>query len=410
VSAPVRDAEIVIVGGGALGCGVAYFLARAGCRDVVLLERGALGGATTSQAAGLVGQVRASTARVEVARFSVRTFTALAAETGADPDYRAVGSLRLALTAEREAEFRRLVAVGHRAGLDVDFVSPAEAARRFPLLDGRRIRAAIFCPSDGYVQPHGLVTAYAAGARARGVRIHTDTPVLALAVRRGAVAGVLTGAGEVRAATVVVAAGPWTAALAATAGVGLPLVPVRHQYFVTEPVDGMAPDLPVLRIPDLSLYARGEVRGLLLGGFEPDPESVDPRTLPADAAPLAADWARLGRFGEDAVDVMPAVAEARVRATFQGLPAFTPDGQFCLGPVAAVRGLYMAAGCCAHGVSGSAALAAVAAAEVLGAPPPVALPGARAGRFAAAAVDWPAARRGAEAVYAGYYGLSPAEG
>jgi glycine/D-amino acid oxidase-like deaminating enzyme len=410
VSEPVADAEVVIVGGGALGCAVAYFLGRAGRRDVVLLEKGELGGATTSQAAGLVGQVRASAARVEVARFSVRTFTALAAETGVDPDYRAVGSLRLALTAEREAEFRRLVAVGRRAGLDVDWVSPAEAARRFPLLAAGRIRAAIFCPTDGYVQPHGLVSAYAAGARAGGVRIHTGTPVLGLAVRGGAVAGVLTAGGEVRAATVVVAAGPWTAGLAATAGVALPLVPVRHQYFVTEPLAGMAADLPVLRIPDLSLYARGEVQSLLLGGFEADPESADPRALSADGPPLAADWARLTRFGEDAIGVMPAVADARVRATFQGLPAFTPDGQFCLGAVAGVRGLFMAAGCCAHGVSGSAALGAVAAAAVLGEPAPVALPGARAGRFAAATVDWPAARDGAEQVYAGYYALSPASG
>jgi glycine/D-amino acid oxidase-like deaminating enzyme len=402
----IGDAEIAIVGGGALGCAVAYFLARAGRRDVILLEKGDLGGATTSQAAGLVGQVRASTARVEVARFSVRTFTALAAETGADPDYRAVGSLRLALTAEREAEFRRLVAVGQRAGLDVDFVSPAEAARRFPLLDARRIRAAILCPTDGYIQPHGLVSAYVAGARAGGVRFHTGTPVLGLAVRRGAVAGVLTSRGEVRAATVVVAAGPWAAGLAATAGVELPLVPVRHQYFVTEPLEGMAPDLPVLRIPDLSLYARGEVRSLLLGGFEADPESVDPRGLAADGPPLGADWARLGRFGEDALGVMPTVGDAPVRATFQGRPAFTPDGQFCLGEVPSVHGLYMAAGCCAHGVSGSAALGAVAAAAVLGEAPPIDLPGARARRFGAA-VDWAAARKGAEQVYAGYYALSP---
>ncbi len=403
-------AEVTIVGGGVLGCAVAYFLAKAGKRDVVVLEKDELASGTTSQAAGLVGQVRTSTARVRIARFSVRTFAALGAETGHDPDFRQVGSLRLALTPEREAEFRQLVAVGRREGLEVEFVPMREVARRFPLIDGSRIRAAIWCPSDGYVQPYGVTMAYAQGARALGVRIHTGTRVLALACRRGAVSGVLTDRGELRTETAVVAAGPWAARLAATAGVALPLVPVRHQYFVTEAVAGVGPDLPVVRIPDLRLYVRAEVRGLLVGGFEAHPESLDPASLPADYRrfPVPPDWERLAGFGQDGIDVLPALADARVQTTFQGYPTFTPDGHFCLGEVPGVRGLVMAAGCCAHGVSGSAGLGATVAAAIVGEEPLVDLGPVRAARFASGNLDWDGARRAAERAYASYYAIHPA--
>lgn len=409
MSGPLRDAEIAIIGGGAFGCAVAYFLAQAGKRDVVLLEKDELASGTTSQAAGLVGQVRASPARVRIAMFSVRTFRALARETGHDPDYRPVGSLRLALTPEREAEFRRMVEVGRREGLDVEFVSPAEAARRFPLLDRSRVRAAIWCPSDGYLQPYGLTMAYARGARALGVRIHTGTPALGLVVRNGAVTGVRTAHGEIRTETVVVAAGPWAGMLATTAGVELPLVPVRHQYLVTEAIPGVSPALPVVRVPDLRLYVRAEVEGLIVGGFEADPVSVDPRGLPPDYGSLAVEpgWETLAGFGQDGLGVLPALAEARVSATFRGLPTFTPDGHFCLGEAPGVRGLVMAAGCCAHGVSGSAGLGATVAAMILGEESLVDLGPIRASRFASGGVAWDTARHAAERVYADYYALHP---
>ncbi|HEV8674841.1 MAG TPA: FAD-binding oxidoreductase [Methylomirabilota bacterium] len=405
----LRDAEIAIVGGGAFGCAVAYFLARAGKRDVVLLEKDDLAAGTTSQAAGLVGQVRLSPARVRVAMFSVRTFQTLARETGRDPDFRQVGSLRLALTAEREAEFRQLAAVGQREGLDVELVPVPEAAKRFPLLDVARVRAALWCPSDGYLQPYGLTVAYAEGARARGVRIHTGTRVLGVLTRDGAVAGVRTDQGDVRADVVVVAAGPWAGRLVASVGVELPIVPVRHQYFVTDPVAGVAPDLPVVRVPDLRLYVRAEVNGLIVGGFEATPTSVDPRGLPPDYRALRVEpgWEALSSFGEDGLEVLPALGQARIASTFRGLPTFTPDGQFCLGDVPGLRGLVMAAGCCAHGVSGSAGLGATVAATIVGEAPVFDVGPARAARFGRGPVDWDAARRAAEGVYGAYYGLPP---
>jgi glycine/D-amino acid oxidase-like deaminating enzyme len=405
----LRDAQIVIVGGGAVGCAVAYFLAQGGPRDVVLLEKDELAAGTTSQAAGLVGQVRLSPARVRLAMFSVRTFRALARDTGRDPDYRAVGSLRLALTAEREAEFRQLVAVGQREGLDVELVPAREAAKRFPLLDVTRVRAALWCASDGYIQPYGLTMAYAEGARARGVRIHTGTRVLALLREGGAVTGVRTDQGDIRCERVVVAAGPWAGPLAASAGVELPIVPVRHQYFVTDPMAGVTPELPVVRIPDLRLYLRAEVHGLIVGGFEATPTSADPRELGHQYHDRRVEpgWEALSGFGEDGGMVVPTLREARVAATFQGLPTFTPDGQFCLGEVPGARGLVMAAGCCAHGVSGSAGLGALVAGMMLGEPALVEPGPVEAGRFGRGPVDWRAARGAAEAVYGAYYGLAP---
>ncbi len=401
----LRDAEITVIGGGVLGCAVAYFLAGAGKRDVAVLEKDELASGTTSQAAGLVGQVRASAAQVRIARFSVRTFTALARETGYDPDYRQVGSFRLALTPEREAEFRRMVAVGQGEGLEVDFVPLREVRERFPLLDLAGVRAAIWCPTDGYIQPYGLTMAYARGARDLGVRIHTGTRVLGIRLTGGAVDGVVTDRGEIRTATVVVAAGPWTGLLTAAAGAELPIVPVRHQYFVTERLAGVRPDLPVLRVPDLGFYVRAEVEGLIVGGFEANPTSLDPRTFPPnyEGFSVEPDWQTVAGLAQEAFDVVPALRDAGIAAVFRGLPTFTPDGNFCIGEVPGVRGLMVAGGCCAHGVAGSAGLGTTVAAAILGEEPLVDLGPVQASRFGAAPVDWPAARRAAERAYAGYY-------
>ncbi|MGH8722646.1 MAG: NAD(P)/FAD-dependent oxidoreductase, partial [Burkholderiales bacterium] len=268
--ADLEDAEIVIVGGGAIGCAIAFRLAEAGKTDVLLLEKNAaLASATTAQAAGLVGQVRSSADRVRLAMDSVATFRRLQRHGGATPNWREVGSLRIALTDARAEEFGELLATARRAGLDVELLDQAAAEVRWPGRITADVKAVLWCPSDGYLQPYDLAMAYREHARAAGARFATDVRVTGIALAGGAVAAVETTRGRVRCATAIIATGAHGWHVARLAGLELPIVPVRHEYFITVPIEGLRPDLPTFRVPDATLYGRPDVNALLLGGWEP---------------------------------------------------------------------------------------------------------------------------------------------
>jgi len=404
--AELRDAEITIVGGGAVGCAVAYVLAREGYPDIQVVECGELAGATSSQAAGLVGQVRTSPERTRLAMASVATYSRIQQETGYTADWRQTGSIRIAMTEERVAEFRAMAGIADTVGLHVEFLTPARLGQLFPLLDAAHVKAALWCPTDGYLQPHGLVMAYAAAARDRGVTFATHTRVTHINVPRGSISGVRTDRGEARTDVVINAAGPWASAVALLAGVELPIVPVRHEYFVTMPVAGWHSDLPVLRIPDIRIYARAEVRGILCGGWEADSLSLDPRELAlGQKLAVRPDWDVLFGFARDFAQFVPAVGSTGIREVFRGFPGFSPDGRFIVGPVPGMRGLVMAAACNAHGVSGSAGLAE----HVLESLGPDASPYVRSlspARFMPRTWAWETARQRSERVYQNYYGLA----
>ncbi len=405
--ADVRDAEVTIVGGGAIGCAVAYVLAGAGYRDVQVVEQGELAGATSGQAAGLVGQVRATKERCRLAMASVAAYARIEQETGYTADWRQTGSVRIATTTPRAAEFRALAVVARSAGLEVEFLTAERLAGLYPMLDTTGVTAALWCPTDGYLQPNSLVTAYARAARDRGVTFATHTTVTGLRISGGAVTGVRTDRRAVATDLVINAAGPWAGAVASLAGQRLPIVPVRHEYFVTRAVAGWHRDVPVLRIPDLRLYARAEGQGILCGGWEPDGLSLDPRAVTiGQVLAVRPDWDVLSGFARDFAAFAPAVTEAGVRTVFRGFPAFSPDGRFIVGPVPGVRGLVMAAACNAHGVSGSAGLAG----HVLESLQPDPSPYVRSlspGRFYPPTWDWESARAHAQRIYQDYYSLPP---
>ena len=406
--AGLRDAEVTIVGGGAIGCAVAYCLVRAGYPDIQILDRGELAGATSSQAAGLVGQVRSSVARTRLAMASVAMYSRIEQETGYTADWRQTGSIRVAMTRERVEEFGAMADVAAAAGLEVEFLDAGRLAELLPPLDTRLAKAALWCPTDGYLQPHSLVMAYAQAARDRGVTIAAQTTVTGITVARGAVTGVRTSAGSAATDMVINAAGPWAGAVASLAGAELPVVPVRHEYFVTVPQDGWHGALPVLRIPDIRIYARAEVKGILCGGWEADGLSLDPRAVTV-GEPLAVspDWDVLAGFAADFARFIPGVATAQIREVFRGYPAFSPDGRFIVGPVPGIRGFVMAAACNAHGVSGSAGLAE----SVLESLQPDPSPYTRSlspARFMPRDWTWESARDRAELVYETYYELAAA--
>jgi glycine/D-amino acid oxidase-like deaminating enzyme len=350
--------DFVIIGGGAVGCGVAYSLARAGHTNVLVLERApTLAAMTSSQAAGLVGQVRTSLDRTQLAMWSVKTFTELQEESGATPAWQQVGSLRIALTDARVREFDQMLGVAKQAGLLVERISAVRAAELWPAMSFERAKDILWCPSDGYLQPYDLTMAYAQHARRVGVRFETNSRVDEILMTQGRVAGVRTDSKIIHCKYVVNAAGAHAYHLARSVGLELPIFPVRHEFFVTIPAQLHA-RLPVVRIPDSSLYLRAETSALLCGGWERAALASDPHSFPLAGSPPAIqpDWDVLAWFAEQLAPEFPTVSGIGIRTVFKGWPTFTPDGLFIIGPSSRVPGFVMAGGCNAHGVSGSAGI------------------------------------------------------
>jgi glycine/D-amino acid oxidase-like deaminating enzyme len=421
----IQYAEIVIIGGGAVGCAVAYSLAKAGKTDVLLLEKEpTVAAVTTPQAAGLVGQVRNSVERTRLAMWSVKTFSQLERDAEARPGWRQVGSLRVALCPERVAEFERMKSVADQAGLEVEFIDRAAASRKWPVMNFDRAQAVLWCPSDGYLQPSDLTMSYVAHARRLGVRFQTKSPVQRVLVKDGRVMGVETDAGVIQCEMVINAAGAHAYHIARSVGLELPIVPVRHEYFITVHAEGLEPDLPVIRIPDSALYLRAEINSLLCGGWERTGLSTDPRefSLETNPPPIDPDWDVLGWFAEQLAPDIPQVQQLGIRSVFRGWPTFTPDGRFIVGESSRVKGFVMAGGCNAHGVSGSAGIGRHLVESILDPDPSPYVKSLSPDRFdqhVAAPLrdaepsfgetrlpwDWPTARREAQHYYETYYDL-----
>lgn len=401
------DSEFVIIGGGAVGCGVAYALAKAGNRDIVVLERAAeLGSITTSQGAGLCGQVRTSPERVQLARHSVAVFRELQNDADVKPDWHEVGSLRIALGDRLADEFTRLRGVCDEAGLNVELLSIPESQTRWPILDFTSARAVLWCPSDGWMTPRNVVHAYAHQCRKLGVRFETATSVESIVVQNGRVVRVETNRGPVECAYVINAAGTAAYHIATLVGLELPIVPVRHEYFVTAADPGLPRDLPCLRIPELSLYGRVRDGGFLLGGWEPAALDVDPRTFSLQSAPppVETDWDVLGSFEDDFSRLLPRIKGAAKAIVGKGWPTFTPDGRFIIGESGRVKGFVMAGGCNAHGISGSGGIGKLLV-ESLQAESSVYAMSLSPDRFTETHWTWDEARHQARRVYETYYGV-----
>jgi glycine/D-amino acid oxidase-like deaminating enzyme len=401
-----QRAEIVVIGGGAVGCAVAYSLAKAGKTDVLLVEKeSTVAAVTTPQAAGLVGQVRNTVERTKLAMWSVRTFSELEADESAKPGWRQVGSLRVALTPERVAEFERMKAVADESGLEVEWLDNAAAKTKWPLMNFDRARAVLWCPTDGYLQPSDLTMAYIAHARRLGVRVQTKTAARRVVVENGRVTAIDTDRGRIECEMAINAAGAHAYHIARSVGLELPIVPVRHEYFVTVHAPGLEPTLPVIRIPDSTLYLRAEINSLLCGGWEPSAMSTDPRQFAsaAEPPPIDPDWDVLTWFAEKLAPEIPQVEHLGVRSVFKGWPTFTPDGRFIIGESSRVKGFVMAGGCNAHGVSGSAGIGRHVVESILDDDPSPYVRSLSPDRFDREAWDWADARRQAQHIYETYY-------
>lgn len=404
----LNDSEIVIIGGGAIGCGAAWSLARAGRADILLLERAEdVGQVTTSQGAGLCGQVRSSVERIHLAMHSVAVFRELEKDPDVRPDWREVGSLRIALSESRAQEFRELESTCREAGLEAGLISLEEAKQRWPPMDFSGVKAVLWCPSDGYMTPGSVVKAYEHQCRKMGVRFATSTSVHGVNIRNGVVDGVETSTGFFKCKYVINAAGAHAYHVAQLAGLELPIVPVRHEYYVTTPIDGLNPKLPCFRIPELSLYGRTVGTSLLLGGWESRALNTDPRgyAMSESAPEVTPDWAVLNRFEEDLARLMPQAAGAKKVRVGRGWPTFTPDGRFIIGESSRVKGFIMAGGCNAHGISGSAGIGRLLVESLLDPNQSEYVRSLSPDRFTESAWSWPDARTKAQRVYETYYGV-----
>jgi 4-methylaminobutanoate oxidase (formaldehyde-forming) len=350
----VKDsARAVVIGGGVGGCAVLYWLARLGWSDVVLVERADLTSGSTFHSAGLVGQLRSSLSLTKMMMESVDLYRTLGAEVGLETGWREVGSLRLASSEERLEEISRQAGWAKTFGLELELVSAAEAQELFPPMSADGVLGAAYLPTDGYVDPSQLTFALAEGARRRGAEIETKTRVTAIVTTRGRVTAVETDRGRIETEVVVNAGGMFAGELGALAGVTVPLVPMAHEYLVLRP-SGLPLEMPTMRDPSLLVYFRPESGGLIMGGYERHcaPWSLD--GIPADfnGKLLEEDWPRFEELMENAVVRVPSLAEMEVVRLVNGPEAFTPDGEFILGP-SEVRGLWVAAGFCAHGLAGA---------------------------------------------------------
>lgn len=399
--------EIIVVGGGAVGLGVAYALAKAGRTDILLLERAAdVGQVTTSQGAGLCGQPRDSAERVKLAMHSVTVFRELQ-KSEEKPDWHEVGSLRIALSERRAAEFQQLKQAADSAGLETALIDQKEAARRWPLMDFSQARAVLWCPSDGWMTPRAVAKSYENACRKMGVRVVTSTRVEEILIKDGRVTGVKTDQGSAECRYVINAAGAHAYHVARLAGLELPIVPVRHEYFVTVPMAGLAPDLPCFRIPELTLYGRVRDGGLLLGGWEPKSLHTDPRAYPLHGEPpgVETDWPILNSFEESFTKLFPTARGAEKQTIGKGWPTFTPDGRFIIGESGRVKGFVMAGGCNAHGISGSGGIGKLLVESLLDPKPSPYVRSLSPDRFTEAPWSWEKARVQAANVYETYYGV-----
>jgi 4-methylaminobutanoate oxidase (formaldehyde-forming) len=327
------QSRIVIIGGGVIGCSIAYHLTKRGVRDVVLLERLQLTHGATWHAAGLVGQLRSSSNLTRIMRYSAELYGNLEAETGQATGWHKVGSLRLASSAARWQELKRSATMAKGFGFHVDLVSPRDALELFPLLEPRGVVGAAWIEGDGYVDPTSLTMAYAAGARNGGAKLLQGVRVTALRTRGRRVTAVVTDQGDIEAECVINAAGMWGREIAAMAGTRVPACAVEHQYFVTDKTPRIPAGLPSLRDPDGNFYVKPEPGALAVGGWEANTRPWGKAGIAPGFGPelLQPDFDRFAPLAEAASARIPALNEIGIRQMINGPIPITADGEPVIG-------------------------------------------------------------------------------
>ncbi len=366
-------AQVVIVGGGIVGCSIAYHLTRRDVTDVLLVEQGRLTGGTTWHAAGLVSQLKSSHSLTRLATYSARLFAELEAETGQATGFRTPGSISVAADAERWEELLRGVSMASTVGVEIRRIELDDAVERCPLLHVDDLVGALYIPHDGVTSPVDTTMALAKGAKQRGARIIEGVAVERLETVDGRVIGVRTERGFVEAETVVLAGGMWTRQLAAAAGIAVPLQACEHFYLVTEPIEGVERGMPTVRDPGNHTYFKEETGKIMVGFFEPRGKIWKLEGIPRDFCfgTLPEDWDHVGPVFERAIHRMPALGDAGLQLFFNGPEAFTPDGVYYLGESPEVERCFVAAGFNSVGIQSAGGVGWVVADWIVDGHPPI---------------------------------------
>lgn len=340
------SAQVVIVGGGVIGCSIAYHLTKLGMTDVVLLERKQLTCGTTWHAAGLVPTLRANYNMSMLANYSASLYETLEAETGQATGYTRNGSLTVATNKERWSELKRGASMAKVAGFPCHLIDPDQAKGLWPLLNIDDVIGAVHLPNDGITSPVDVTQALAIGARNGGAQIFEHTKVLDMKINDGKVAGVITEKGDIDAEYVVNCAGMWAREFGKKAGVSVPLHAAEHFYVVTEPVQGLTPGLPTLRDMDAYSYFKEDTGKLLVGMFEPDAKPWGMKGIPEDFCfdQLPEDFDHLMPYLEMAMKRVPQMVETGLQVFFNGPESFTPDDAYHLGEAPECKNYFVAAG------------------------------------------------------------------
>lgn len=354
-------AEVIVIGGGVIGCSIAYHLAKLGCRDVAVLERHYIGSGSTEKCPGGIRQQFSTEINVKLSMESVKFFERFEEETGHTPDFRQHGYLMLATTEEEMEMFRQNVALQREIGLEVYFLSPQEVKEIVPQLNIDDILGATYCPSDGYADPYSVVQGFASTAKRLGVKIYEQVEVIGIKVKGERVQGVLTTESEFEAPTVVNAAGAYAAQVGRMAGLSIPVRPSRRHIFVTTPLNGIPKGSPMVIDFHNGLWLRREGPGLIFGMRNPkEPEGFN----------TSIDWEFLTTIAEAASHRLHLLSrDTGIMRGQAGLHADTPDYHAILGKASAIQGLFLACGFSGHGFMHSPAVGRLMAELILGKEP-----------------------------------------
>lgn len=346
-------AQYVIIGGGIVGCSVAYHLARLGHTDIVLLEQGQLSCGTTWHAAGLVGQLRSTPAMTNLIRYSTQLYSELEKETGLATGWMQCGSVTVARSDDRMTMLLRTAAAARAQGVDVDVITPGEARDKWPVMQVDDLKGGLWMPGDGKANPTDLTQSLAKGARRHGARIVEGIQVTDILTENNQISGVETDHGRIEADVVINCAGQWARRVGRMCGANVPLHSAEHMYIVTEQIEGVTPDLPVLRDPDGYIYFKEETGGLVMGGFEPEAKPWGMNGIPENFffQLLPDDWDQFEILMENALTRVPQMAQTGVREFYNGPESFTPDNNYLLGETPEVKNFFVGAGFNSMGIA-----------------------------------------------------------